>query len=324
VKVAVYYSNKDIRIEEMEIPKISDGEVLMRTKACGICGSDVLEWYRRDKAPVILGHEAVGEIVESRSSDYKIGQRIFASHHVPCNKCYYCLEGYHTACSLLRRTNYDPGGFSEYIRLSRENAEFGIYPLPDISYESATLIEALGCVIRAQRLAGLKMGQRLIVFGCGVSGLLHIILAKKKGVYTIGVDINEYKLNFAKKFGCDLVLNGNRDINTLADCIVLCTGSPQAIEKTFSCLDKGSVLVFFAVPSPDIRINFPITRFWRNEVKIITSYGAGPKDLDEALRLVEKMDLESMITHRFPLEKIQDGFLVVERQDESMKAVVTL
>ncbi|MEW6679777.1 MAG: alcohol dehydrogenase catalytic domain-containing protein [bacterium] len=320
MKVGVYYNNKDIRVEEKPVPKIGDGEILMKTRACGICGTDLLEWYRIKKAPLILGHEATGEIIESRSENYKVGQRIFASHHIPCNKCHYCLQDHHTACETLHQTNYDPGGFSEYIRLSRINVEFGIYSLPDgISFEEGTLIEPLACVIRAQRLAGLELGKSLLVIGCGVSGILNIALAKAKGLFVAGVDINEYRLNFAKKFGAE-ALSGEEKF----DYVILCSGSPSAINMAFSSIDRGGIIVFFAVPSPSLQIPFPISNLWRQEITMVTSYGAGPRDLQEALRLIKKIEAESMITHRFPLEKIQDGFSVVEEQKESMKVVIVL
>ncbi|MEW6481679.1 MAG: alcohol dehydrogenase catalytic domain-containing protein [bacterium] len=324
MKVGVYYNNKDIRVEEKPIPKISEGEILMKTRACGICGTDLLEWYRIKKAPLILGHEATGEIIESRSENYKVGQRIFASHHIPCNKCHYCLNGHHTSCETLHQTNYDPGGFSEYIRLSRMNVEFGIYSLPDgISYDVGSLIEPLACVIRAQNLAKIWERQTLLVIGCGVSGLLNVTLGKIRGLYTIGVDLNEYRLKKAEEFGADLVFKGNKE-KILADCVILCSGNPEAIDMAFSSIDKGGVIVFFAVPSPSLQIPFPISNLWRQEITMVTSYGAGPRDLQEALRLIKKIDAESMITHRFPLEKIQEGFSVVEEQKESMKVVIVL
>ncbi|MEW6104446.1 MAG: alcohol dehydrogenase catalytic domain-containing protein [bacterium] len=321
MKTGVYYSNNDIRIEERDIPKINDGEILMKTRACGICGTDLLEWYRKPKAPIILGHEACGEIVESKSKDYKQGMRIFASHHIPCNKCYYCLNGHHTSCEMLQVTNYDPGGFSEYIRLSRMNVDFGIYPLSDdISFEEGTLIEPLACVIRAQNLAKLEFKKSLLVIGCGVSGLLHIALAKMKGLFVAGMDINEYRLNFAKKFKADTKFSSEKKF----DCVILCSGNASAIDRAFSSIDRGGIIVFFAVPSPSENVYFPITNLWRNEITIITSYGAAPKDLQDALKVIKMIGVKEMITHRFHLSKIQDGFSVVQQQGESIKVIIAL
>ena len=112
MKVAVYHNNNDIRIEEAPRPQIKEGETLIKVYASGICGTDVMQWYRIKKAPRILGHEIAGEIVESKSKKYKVGQRVFVSHHVPCNKCKHCLNNNHTACDTLHKGNYDPGGYS--------------------------------------------------------------------------------------------------------------------------------------------------------------------------------------------------------------------
>ena len=151
MRVAMWYSNKDVRIDEMPVPQVGAGEMLMRVEASGICGSDVMEWYRLDRAPLVLGHEiggqvvAVGEGVER----YQEGDRVSAAHHVPCNTCYYCLSGHHTVCDTLRRTNFAPGGFAEYVLFPAINVDRGVFPLPDeVSYEEATFIEPLACVLR--------------------------------------------------------------------------------------------------------------------------------------------------------------------------------
>ena len=133
MQVAMYYSNKDIRIEEMPRPKIGPEEILVKVMACGICGSDVMEWYRIRKAPRVLGHEMTGEIVEvgKNVKNFKVGDRVFVSHHVPCNTCRYCLSGNHTACETLHTTSFDPGGFSEYVRVPPINVDRGTFLLPE-------------------------------------------------------------------------------------------------------------------------------------------------------------------------------------------------
>ena len=211
MKCALYYSNKDIRLIEKDIPKINDGEVLMKVEASGICGSDVIEWYRRDKVPLVLGHEVTGVITEAGKNvkKYKAGDRICAAHHVPCNICKYCLSGHQTVCDTLRSTNFDPGGFSQFVRLPEINVQNGIYLLPDsVSFEEGTFVEPLACVVRAQRLAGVKPADTVIVIGSGLAGLLHISLLRAAGASRIiAVDINDKRLEFAKKFGADYTFN---------------------------------------------------------------------------------------------------------------------
>jgi len=173
--------------------------------ACGICGSDVLEWYRIKKAPLVLGHEMTGEIVEVGKdiNKYRVGDRVFVSHHVPCNTCHYCLNGHHTVCNTLRTTNFDPGGFAEFIRIPAINVDRGVFPLPDeISYEEGTFIEPLACVLRGQKTTHLQPGQTVFIIGGGISGLLHIKLAKALGASSVIVtDINKKRLVFAEKCG---------------------------------------------------------------------------------------------------------------------------
>src|SRR3989338_11559478 len=176
MKVAIYHNNNYIRIEEIPKPKINEGEILVKVKASGICGTDVMEWYRIKKAPYIPGHEISGDIVESKSKRFKAGDKVFVSHHVPCGECKYCLENNHTACETLHKGNYYPGGFSQFIRVPKINVEKGTYLLEGVSYEEGTMIEPLGCVLRGQRIINIKKGQTVLILGSGVSGLLNIQL----------------------------------------------------------------------------------------------------------------------------------------------------
>jgi L-iditol 2-dehydrogenase len=323
MRVAVYYNNNDIRLEERPKPEIKDSEILVKIKASGICGTDVMEWYRIKKAPRVLGHEIAGEIVESKTEKYKVGEKVFVSHHVPCNECKYCLENNHTACETLHKGNYDPGGFSEYIRVPEINVENGTYILPEnVSYEEGTMIEPLACVVRAQRIINIKKEHTVLILGSGVSGLLNIQLAKLNGAKVIATDIDEYRLNKAKEFGADEVINAKQQLNIKADRIIICTGAMQAVEQAFKCTDKKGIILFFAIPSKNIEI--PTADFWRNEITITSSYGAAPIDLEESLNLIKdkKINVKDMITNKLPLEKIQKGFEIVSNAKESLKVVI--
>ena len=137
--------------------KIGPGEILVKVRASGICGTDVMEWYRLHKAPRILGHEIAGEIVESKSDQYRAGERVFVSHHVPCNDCKFCREDNHTACDTLHSGNYDPGGYSEYVRVPKINVDYGVYVLPEqVSYLEGTMIEPLACWVRGLGLIDIR------------------------------------------------------------------------------------------------------------------------------------------------------------------------
>ncbi|VVB92496.1 L-threonine 3-dehydrogenase [uncultured archaeon] len=323
MKTAVYYNNYEIRIEDRPMPEIKDGEILVRVKASGICGTDLMEWYRIKKAPRVLGHEMTGEIVRSRSDRFRIGQRVFVSHHVPCNECKYCLAGNHTACETLHKGNYDPGGFSEFVRVPKINVEEGTYVLPgNVSYEEGTMIEPLACVVRAQRIIGVGEGQTVLVMGSGISGLLNIRLAKLKKAKVIATDVVEYRLKRAKDYGADEVYNAGEELKIKADRIIMCTGAMPAFESAFRYIDRKGMIMLFAIPNKNIPI--PVEDFWRNELSIVSSYGAAPVDLEEALDLIKdgKINVKDMITHKVGLEDIQRGFKIAGEAKDSLKVVV--
>jgi L-iditol 2-dehydrogenase len=323
MKVAVYHNNSDIRIEEREKPSIDEGEILVKVKASGICGTDVMEWYRIKKAPRILGHEIAGEIVESKSPKFKVGDRVFVAHHVACNECKYCLNGDHTACETLHKGNYDPGGFSEFIRIPSINVENGTYLLDSLSYEEGTMIEPLACCVRGQRIIDVKKGSTVLILGSGVSGLMNIQLAKVKGAKVIATDIDEYRLKKAKEYGADEVIDVSKEeIEMIADKIIICTGAMKAVEQAFKCIDKKGKILFFAIPPKNV--DLPIVDFWRNELTVTSSYGAASVDLEESLKLIQdkKVDVKSMITHKLPLDKVQEGFKLVSEAKESLKVVL--
>ncbi len=344
MKIARYYNNKDIRLDEMPKPEIGPGELLVKVKKSGICGSDILEYYRLAKMKklgvdsLILGHEIAGDIVEVGEGlkGYKVGDRVFVSHHVPCFECEYCREGHHTACDLLHNTNYDPGGFAEYIRIPNINIEKnGVYVLhPSVTYEEAVFIEPLGCVCRAQRLANVKKGQTVLVLGCGTSGILHIRLAKLAGAKKIfATDINDYRLNFAKDSGADFIYYATEDIideikqhneSKLADIVIVCTGAISAANLALEAAGPGCKIIFFAVPGPGTKLEVPINEYWRNEVTILTSYGAAPQDLDVAYNwiLSKRIKVIDLITHKYPLDQAKLAFQIVCDSKDSMKVIL--
>ncbi|MBU0468131.1 MAG: alcohol dehydrogenase catalytic domain-containing protein [Candidatus Omnitrophica bacterium] len=321
--VAKYYKNDDVRIEEMPRPVIGEGEILVKVVASGICGTDVMEWYRIKKAPRILGHEIAGDIVESKTDKYKIGDRVFVSHHVPCDECKYCLAGNHTACDTLHGGNYDPGGYSEYVRVPTLNVQKGVYVLPEnVSYVEGTMIEPLACVVRGQRIIGVGKGQTVLILGSGVSGLMNIQLAKLSGAHVIATDIDEYRLQKAKEFGADEVVHASQKIDRKADKVIICTGAKKAVEQAFECIDKKGTILLFAIPSVNIEI--PTVDFWRNELSIVSSYGAASVDLAESLDIIynKRININILITHKLPLKDIQEGFRLVAEAKESLKVVI--
>jgi len=338
MRVAMYYSNQDIRLEEMPTPQVGPGEVLMRVEASGICGTDLLEWYRLHKAPLVLGHEVAGVVAATGEGveRYKVGDRICAAHHVPCNECHYCLSGHHTVCDTLRQTNFDPGGFAEYVRLPSINVEQGIFPLPDgVSFEEATFVEPLACVLRGQRLAHLQPGQSVLVIGSGVAGLLHIQLARASGAgYIMATDIVDCRLEAARKFGADVAIQAEEYTpdhlrraagGRLADLVVICSGATSAINQALESVERGGTVLFFAPTEQGVSVPISVNDlFWRNEVTLTSSYGGSPADYAAALGLIQagKIRVREMITHRLGLGETGLGFRLVARAQDSLKVII--
>ncbi len=321
----------------MPTPQIGPGEVLMKSLACGICGSDVMEWYRIHKAPLVLGHEATGEIVEVGEGvkRFKEGDRIFVSHHVPCNTCHYCLHGNHTVCDTLRTTNFDPGGFAEYVRVPEINVDRGVFILPDdLSLEDGTLIEPLACVVRGQRLARIEPGQTVVVIGSGISGLLHILLARASGAgKIIATDISEYRMEMAGKLGADSVISAHDDLpshllelngNRLADRVIATTGAVPALNTAIKSVDRGGTVLFFAPGGPDVELPVQFNDFWKNCITLMPTYGASPVDIEVAIELLgsERVPVQEMITHRLGLAETGRGFNLVTEAKESVKVII--
>jgi L-iditol 2-dehydrogenase len=337
MRVAMYYNNRDVRLEEIPTPTIGSGELLVKVLASGICGSDVMEWYRIKKAPRVLGHEIAGEITEVGSGveRYHIGDRVFVSHHVPCNICHYCINGHHTVCDTLRRTNFDPGGFAEYIRVPMINVDRGVFLLPEeVSFEDGVFIEPLACVLRGQRLARLMPGQSVFVIGSGISGLLHIALARASGAgCIIASDINEYRLKAAKKFGADEAIHAKevnpskiREINKgrLVDLVIVCSGTISAYSQALQSVDRGGTVLCFAPLEPGLNFLFSFFDFWNDGITLLSTYGGSPFDIERAIELIRthRLPLCEMITHRLPLAETGIGFQLVAEAKESIKVII--
>jgi L-iditol 2-dehydrogenase len=333
MKVARWYNNQDIRIEEMPTPKPGSHEMLVKVISCGICGSDIVEWYRLPRAPLVQGHEIGAEVFNVGESveQFTPGDRVFIAPKVPCMQCVYCQKEQYPVCSTIKERL--PGGFAEYILVPQALVKNGTYHLPNnITYDQSTFIEPLACVVRAQRLAGLGDEQTVMVLGCGMSGLLHVKLAKTKSCRVLATDINPKRLELATRFGADVAIDGAEDITQRMagdnaqkpSVVILCTSAMSAVEQAWSCVDKGGVILFFAVPGPDKKVTIPINGLWTKEIKILTSYYCGPPDIVESMKLLEThtISVDEMITHRLPMQNIAEGFQLVTDGQESIKVII--
>jgi len=337
MRAGVYYNNSDLRVEERPRPLIGPGEILVRIAASGVCGSDVLEWYRIKKAPLVLGHEVAGTVAEVGAgvTAWRVGDRVTVAHHVPCNTCAACRGGHHTACATLHTTNFDPGGFAEYVRVPALQTDRGVLRLPDeVSFDEGTFAEPLGCVVRAQRLARVGAGDSVLVMGSGISGLLHVALARALGAGTImATDISPWRLEAARRFGASSAFAAASDVpvhvaaatgGRLADRVIVCTGAPQAVNQSMHLVACGGTVLFFGAPGQDSEARIPFPEIWRREITLQTSYGAAPADLAIAIELIRarRVPVAEMVTHCFPLEGVGAAFRTVAAGGESIKVIV--
>ena len=322
----MYYSNKDVRLEEMPVPEIGPDELLMKVVASGICGSDVMEWYRRDKVPLVLGHEVSGDVVAAggKVQKFKEGDRVAVTHHVPCNTCHYCLNGRHTVCdTLLRGTHFDPGGFATFLRVPAINVDRGAFKFSDaLSYEEASFMEPLACVLRGQKNAGLGPGQSVLVLGSGISGLLHIALARSLGAgVVIAADTIPFRLQKAKEMGAHLAVQADETMidavrqnneGRLADLVIICFDG--FIPLATRTVERGGTILFFAGASEGATLPATINDlFWRTEITLTSTYAGSPADCRTALTLIAggAIPVQKLITHRFGLSETQKGFEAV-------------
>lgn len=337
MKVGMYYRNSDVRLEEQDIPAIGDDDVLIKVMASGICGSDLMEWYRIKRAPLVLGHELAGEVVAvgGNVDTVKTGDRVFATHHVPCDECRYCLSGHETACvTFQEKNNFTPGGFSQFLKVSGRSVRTGLLKLPDsISYETATFIEPLATVVRACRTMALAPADSVLIYGAGLAGILFVKLARALGAGTVTVaDINGYRLEMAHKAGADFVVQASEDVPSylmqscgrLADRVVISTGALPAAEAALQSVDRGGTVLFFAVAQPGETVAVDFNPFWRNDISFKTCYGAAPRDNRQAFELLKNgtVKVDDMITHRLGIDQIGEAFRIAAEPTGTLKVIV--
>lgn len=339
MRVAVYYRNDDVRLEQRPLPEIHDGELLVKIMSSGICGTDVMEWYRIKKAPRVLGHEIGGVIerVGKGVDGFRKGDRVVLTHHVPCNDCVYCQRGQHTLCATLHSTGYDPGGFSEYVRVPAINLQKrGVLHLPDsVSFDEATFVEPLGCVVRGLRTIGFSPARTVLVLGSGISGTLMIKTLKAFGAGRIlATDVIPSRLEAASAAGADVTIDAQNDDVVArvreetdgegADFVITTAGAPAVFTQAVELVRKGGRVLLYGIAAPGTKVEFDVYAFWEKQAELHSTYAAAPRDLAEALTLLEskRVLVTDLITHHLPLEQTQLGFQLTITPDASMKVIV--
>ncbi len=320
----------------------SDGEILVKMKACGICGSDLEKVYGKyGMTSARLGHEPAGEVLEvgKKVRGFSIGDRVFVHHHVSCNTCHYCQHGNNTMCDYYQKSNIDPCGLADkFIVPSWNVSHGGVLKLPDnLTFEQASLIEPLACCIRALNKIQFQKGDNFIIFGAGPAGLMLINLIRINGAGKIFIlDINDFRLKFCKKFNSDVkiinpriedfaqIIKDNTN-NRGVDISIVATSNLIALSNAFESTRKGGKIVLFGVPPKDSQFPLDISKLYSNEFSIVPSYAASEVETNQALKILSKkrINLDSLITHKFKLESSSEAFFCAYEAKDCMKVIIT-
>ena len=338
MKAAVYYSLDNVLIEDMPIPKISSREILVKMKACGICGSDLMEWYQKTRSPMVPGHEPTGivEKIGRKVGEVEVGDRVFVHHHVACLTCYYCRHGDYTLCEQFTKSHLEPGGFTEYFRVPEENLKTDTLKFPnEISFEEATLIELLGCCIRAVNKCEFQLSDSAVVVGAGSAGIMVTMLLQMFGATQIIVtDFVNYRLEAAKRLGADTVVNpetgGLLDVvkretdGRGADLVFVTAPNINGYLAGLELCRKGGTLCIFAPTQPEDFMRLNLNKLLFSEISLVPSYSTSHVETSIAIKLIQakKIDVKRMITHRFPLSKTAEALQIASKHKECIKVVV--
>jgi L-iditol 2-dehydrogenase len=338
MKVAMYYGRGDVRTEEMVTPEIGEDEALVEMKACGICGSDLMDWYLKNRAPLVLGHEPAGVIVKKgrRVKDFGVGDRVFVHHHVACLTCHYCVHGDFTLCEEFHKTHIEPGGLAQYFKAPAPNLRIDTLKIPEaMSFEEATLIEPVGCCLRALKKCAIQAGDSLAVIGVGAIGIINLALSKILGVEKVFVsDLVDYRLRVAKEFDADVAINpAKEELASIVkaetdglgvDVAVVTAPTLEAYKAGLDACRKGGKLCVFAPTKPDQFLQISPEELFFSEIQIIPSYSTSHLETRAALKLMNsgRIDLRKLITHRFKLVDSAKAFKTASESQESLKVIV--
>jgi L-iditol 2-dehydrogenase len=337
MQVARLYDFGDIRVEQSARPEVGPDDILVRASACGICSGDIMPWYIRRKAPLVLGHEPVGVVEEAGAAvrGFRPGERVFVHHHAPCFSCAACRRGEYVQCATWRASKITPGGMAEYFLVSAENQRDTLRLPDDVADIDGVLVEPAACVVKSIRRSGLKPGETILVIGLGIMGMMHVKLARHQGAgLVIGADLFETRASRAKVLGADigLVVSGDdlaeqiRQITdgAMADVVIVGPGTARALTTGIAAAGKGATVVQFTATPPEEEMLVRPHDLYFNETRLIPSYSCGPDDTREALELVRRgvLNARELVTHRFPLARVCEAYDQAQKPD-SLKVVVT-
>lgn len=338
MKAVMYYNNADVRLVEMPVPEIGPREILVKMEACGLCGSELTEYYMLPRAPLVMGHEPTGVVVKvgAEVSKFKVGDRVFAHHHVGCGSCHNCNRGFYTLCENFRKVRLDPGAMCEYFRVPEDNVRLDTLLLPDnMSFELGTLIEPIACTLRGFKVTPVHPGDTIVIIGMGFIGLCYLTLAKLTMASKIIVtDLNDWRLEQAVKFGATHTINSGREdpveaVKQLtngqgADATFVAVPNVHVWDQALALTGKGGTMSFTTPLHPDV--NWPLNpaSLWLREVTMNYTYSASHLETKAVMELIAsgRLDVSSLITHRFALNQVPEAILQYKAAGQSIKQVI--
>jgi L-iditol 2-dehydrogenase len=334
VKAAVFRGGGRIAAEEWPMPRIAGGELLLRLRGCGLCGSDIAKVVAPETTgPAVFGHELVGDVVERGEGveAFAVGDRVVAAHHVPCGACHYCRRGSPSMCRAFKASNLDPGGFAEYVRIPAPNVRHATFRVPPgIGDEAASFVEPLACGLRAVRRTGVDKGDTAVVVGLGSIGCLIGQLLLRAGAHVVGVDTAPPRVRLAARFGFEArspdeaaALVGERSEGRGADVVVITGGGAPVLPWAVRAVRDGGSVHYFAGGGGDA-LPVALETLYHRELTVSATYSSSPADLAEAFGLVAGggIALDGLYTHRLSLDRLAEGVDLMRRQ-EAVKVYVT-
>ena len=333
MKAAVLREAGRLAPETWPRPVVAAGELLLRLRGCGLCGSDIAKvGAAGTKVPLVLGHEVVGDVVEGAGGGFATGDRVVAAHHVPCGACHYCRRGSESMCAAFKTSNLDPGGFAEYVRVPAENVRHATFKIPaHVSDEAASFVEPLACCLRAVRRARVEPGDVTVVVGLGSIGCLFVQLARRAGAHVAGVDLLAARAELARRLGAEAAGTAGEMAASVrqlsdgrgADHVIITGGGVQVLPWATSVVRDGGSLHYFAGGAGEA-LPMPLEALYKRELTITTTYSSSPADLAAAFALIVKgeVSLEPLVSHRLPLDRLDEGVALM-RSQAALKVYVT-
>lgn len=311
MKIAVIENDKII-IKQAEDEKLGDRKgALVKVLGCGLCGSDIVKFVHKiAKNGTVLGHEIVAKIVDINSdTDFKIGDEIVTSHHIPCGECVYCKHGNVSMCKHFKSTNIRPGGFSELVYLSEEHLQNVAHLKPkNLTDIEASFYEPLGCIVRAVKRANLLEGDEVLVVGLGSIGILTAQALKAYGAKVTGCDLISERIDVLKFLEINAL-----DVRTLSeenkfDAIYMTSGADKAIDTALKYVRNGGKIVVFS-STPHDETSYPNNEIYYRELTVMGSYSPAPVDLKDSLELLrtKKVKVKGLSTE-YKLDDIAQAF----------------